>query len=90
MNQINGSTSLSFAWSLMAGVGYQISDRSVIDFGYRYLDMGKIASEHGDTGGGYNPRVNFDDLTAHEFKLGLRYYFGGGDCCSTTAYAPLK
>jgi hypothetical protein len=28
-----------------------------------------------------------DDLTAHEFKVGLRYHFGGSDCCQ---HAPMK
>lgn len=87
-NKIHGDRDLSFAWSLMAGVGYQISDRAVIDVGYRYIDMGSISSQRSDTGGYVNPPVKFDDLTAHEIKVGLRYSFGGG-CCTATE-APLK
>ena len=89
VNRIKGDNDLSFAWSLMAGVGYQISDRAVLDFGYRYIDLGTAESGNSDSAQHYNPRVEVDDLTAHEFKVGLRYHFGQSDCC-TQAYAPMK
>ena len=38
--RIHGENKLSFAWSLMAGIGYQLTDRAILDFGYRYIDMG--------------------------------------------------
>lgn len=87
-NRIHGDNDLAFAWSLMAGVGYQISDRATLDVGYRYIDMGKISSQRSDTGGGVNPAVHFDDLTAHEVKVGLRYNFGSSDCCAV--HQPMK
>lgn len=87
VNRIEGDNELSFAWSLMAGVGYQISDRTIIDFGYRYSDLGEAQSGRVDSANFVNPRVEIDDLTAHEFKVGLRYHFGQSDCC---AYAPMK
>jgi opacity protein-like surface antigen len=62
----------------MAGVGWQVSERVTLDFGYRYLDMGKAESGHIDNAGFWNPKVRLDDLTAHEFKVGLRFAFGGG------------
>jgi opacity protein-like surface antigen len=89
-NAIHGNNDLTFAWSLMAGVGYQISDRAIIDVGYRYIDMGKIESQRSDSGGFVNPAVHFDDLTAHEIKVGLRYSFGGGNDCCAVEHAPLK
>lgn len=76
VNQIHGDKDIAFAWALMAGVGYQLSHSTVLDLGYRYIDMGKATSERSDTGGFVNPRVNIDDLDAHEFKVGLRYHFG--------------
>ena len=82
VNRIKGANDLAFAWSLMAGVGYQVSDRAILDFGYRYMDLGKAASGRVDNAGFVNPRVNITDITAHEFKVGLRYHFGGSDCCS--------
>lgn len=85
--RIHGDNDLSFAWSLMAGIGYQVSDRAILDVGYRYIDMGEATSERSDTAGYVNPRVNIDDLAAHEIKIGLRYHFGGESCCE---YAPMK
>jgi opacity protein-like surface antigen len=79
VNRIEGDDKWSLAWSLMAGIGWQISERAMLDFGYRYLDMGKATSGRIDTAGFTNPPVRIDDLTAHEFKIGLRYYFGGGE-----------
>ena len=89
-NRIKGDSDLSFAWALMAGIGYQVSDRAILDFGYRYIDLGKAVSQRVDTAGFVNPRVVVDDITAHEFKIGLRYHFGSSDCCAQPAYAPLK
>lgn len=87
-NRIHGDNDLAFAWSLMAGVGYQISDRAVLDVGYRYMDMGSISSQRSDSAGFVNPAVKINDLTAHEVKVGIRYSFGGGsECCE---HQPLK
>lgn len=79
VNRIAGDDRWGLAWSLMAGVGYQISDRITLDIGYRYLDMGKAESGHVDSAGFWNPKVRIDDLAAHEIKVGLRFAFGGGD-----------
>jgi opacity protein-like surface antigen len=87
VNRIEGNKDISFAWSLMAGVGYQLSHNTVLDVGYRYIDMGKIDSGRVDSAGFVNPRVELDDLDAHEFKVGLRYHFGGREEAS---YAPMK
>ncbi len=89
VNTIRGDNDLAFAWSLMAGVGYQISDKAILDVGYRYIDLGRISSQRSDSAGFVNPQINFDDLTAHEVKLGLRYHFGG-DCCATPVHMPMK
>lgn len=77
-NRIRGNSDLSFAWSLMAGVGYQVSERAILDLGYRFIDMGSISSGRADSGGFVNPAVDIDKLYAHEIKIGLRYHFGGG------------
>ena len=47
-NRIAGDNDIALAWSLMAGIGYQISDRAILDVGYRYLDTGKISSQRQD------------------------------------------
>ena len=89
VNRIEGHNDLSFAWSLMAGVGYQVTDRAIVDFGYRYLDMGSAETGRVDSAGFVNPKIKIDDLSEHEIKIGLRYSFGGGDCCAQQ-YAPMK
>jgi opacity protein-like surface antigen len=76
VNRIEGDRDVSFAWSLMAGVGYQISDRAILDVGYRYIDMGSAQSGRVDSAGFVNPAVRIDDIAAHEVKVGLRYHFG--------------
>jgi opacity protein-like surface antigen len=81
INTIEGKDTWALAWSLMAGVGYQISDRLVLDFGYRYLDMGHARSGTIDSAGFTNPPVRIDDISAHEFKIGLRYHFGTSAAC---------
>ncbi len=82
-NKIAGNNDLSFAWALMAGVGYQMSQRAIIDFGYRYIDMGSIKSGRVDNAGFVNPAVDVKDIRAHEFKIGLRYHFGGGSSATS-------
>ncbi len=88
-NRIEGDRDISFAWSLMAGVGYQLSDRAILDVGYRYLDLGDAETGRVDNAGFVNPRVELDDLASHEIKIGLRYHFGQSDCCAAE-YAPMK
>ncbi len=88
-NRIEGDESYSFAWSLMAGVGYQLTDRATLDFGYRYIDMGDAESGRVDNAGFVNPKVDIDDLAAHELKIGLRFALGESSCCAQE-YAPMK
>lgn len=82
VNNLQGSSQTNFAWALMAGAAYQISHRTVLDVGYRYIDMGDVKSQRGNmcntcVGGGSQDRLSVDDITAHEFKVGLRIHFGG-------------
>jgi opacity protein-like surface antigen len=88
-SRIQKNDDLALAWSLMAGVGYQVSDRAVLDFGYRYMDLGKVTSGNVDDQRNFNPRVRVDELVSHEFKVGLRYHFGAGQA-AMPAYAPMK
>jgi opacity protein-like surface antigen len=83
-NRIQDNDEWSFAWSLMAGVAYQVSDRAILDFGYRYINMGEARSGSIDTAGAVVPQLVMDDLSAHEFKVGIRYHFGGSRCCEYT------
>ncbi len=89
-DSIEGDKTLSFAWQVSAGVGYQIRENMILDVGYRYMDLGDARSGRIDESYGQfnvNPPIEFEDLTSHEIKVGLRYHFGSRDCC---AHAPLK
>jgi opacity protein-like surface antigen len=74
----------SLAWALHAGVAIKASENLTIDLGYSYVDLGNA-----QTGGlqsainsGCAPNcsaVTFQHLYSHDFKVGLRYAFGGHD-----------
>jgi opacity protein-like surface antigen len=75
----------------MAGIGWQVTDRAVLDLGYRYMNYGKANSGVIDSAGFVNPMVRIDDLSAHEVRVGLRYHFGSSNaCCDAPAYQPMK
>jgi opacity protein-like surface antigen len=88
LNTIGGASRTSLAWSLMAGVGYQMNERAILDLGYRYMDYGKAESGRVDNTGAINPPLRINDITAHEFKVGLRYHFGSSD--AQQVYQPMK
>jgi opacity protein-like surface antigen len=81
----SGSTT-NFAWALHAGLAYQATKNFTVEFAYRYLNLGD-----GETGTFYNLSgttrnqvVTFNDITSHDFKLGLRWALSPVD-----SYAPL-
>jgi opacity protein-like surface antigen len=60
---------------LHAGIGYQVTDRLAVDFGYSYVGLGDAKTSRlrsydntVDTG-----PMHFNNITSHDFKLGLRY-----------------
>jgi opacity protein-like surface antigen len=60
----SGEDTWALAWSLMAGASFQLSERVILDFGYRFIDMGKAQSGTADSSGfTNNPPVHVDDLT---------------------------
>ncbi|MEL7542227.1 MAG: outer membrane beta-barrel protein [Pseudomonadota bacterium] len=68
-----GGENVTFAWSLMAGTAFEVSDRVTLDAGYRYLDMGGVESGRVDITGFVNPGHRVEDITSHEIKFGLRF-----------------
>jgi opacity protein-like surface antigen len=67
----------NFAWAVMAGVAYNITPNLKIDFGYRYIDMGRLTS---------GPIACMDIAScffetqsyraeSHDIRLGFRYVF---------------
>ncbi len=67
----SGASKISFAGAAMAGFTKTISDAWKIDAGYRYLHMGEAKTGPVDPATG-DP-LTFDELSAHEFRVGIRY-----------------
>lgn len=84
INIINGGggwapdgTKWNFAWALHAGLGIQATERTTIDVGYSWVNLGDA-----QTGTFYNDDPAFDiandgfrlkNIRSHDFKLGVRY-----------------
>lgn len=74
-NQLfEGENDFRFAWNVQAGMSYDINDNLALDGSYRYVRIngGPIAGDIAGVGS-----VDSDDLDGHEFRIGLRYTFGG-------------
>lgn len=68
----------NFAWALYAGLGFDVTDAVTVELAYRYLDMGDGESGDIETFDGVNDFDNpmeFQDITSHDVKLGVRYMF---------------
>lgn len=82
------SSKTNFAWALMAGLGYNVTQNLKIDMGYRYINMGTFTT---------NPivcevvaacyyEVQSYKHTAHDLRLGVRYMLG--DAGASAVLAP--
>jgi opacity protein-like surface antigen len=87
-----GSSNWRFAWALMAGTSYCLTNNLKLDVGYRYTNIngGRMFELAPTTGPGAGP--GFDDgFNVHEARAGLRYDFGPGGTCyepEPIAYEP--
>ncbi len=75
---IASGSSWDVAGALTAGLQMKLTRRASLDFGYRFLYMGRVktGSVESDAGGpvGTIARdIVSEDLRAHEFRFGLRY-----------------
>ena len=62
--QYGSATQTNLAWSVGAGVAYDVTDRLTLDLGYRYIDMG-------DTESGWNNFPNARGLQDEKMKANL-------------------
>jgi opacity protein-like surface antigen len=67
--RVTGGAEYSFAWALMAGVGYQLSSACTLDLGYRYVSLGDVKTRRDGAG------VDVAAIGAHEMRVGIRYAF---------------
>lgn len=69
----------SFAWALHAGLAYKVSKNFTVELAYRYLDLGDAKTGNGVSYDGiytFSP-FEFQHLTSHDVKLGLRFNLDG-------------
>lgn len=83
----------NFAWALQAGFSYEISPDLTFDMGYRYANLGDGVTGRYFT---YDPAApqglgptKLEDIVSHDLMIGLRWNFGGGDCCSIPEAVPI-
>lgn len=67
-NETNSFSKNKFAYSLMAGVGAEITKNVTLDVGYRYTDYGSFSKTFEDG------KLKFD-TKAHQILAGVRYSF---------------
>ena len=72
-NDFASKTTNNFAWSVGAGVSYDVSNTIVLDLGYQYLDLG--GADTGTSEFGLRDETFTGDLTSQEIKVGIRYLF---------------
>ncbi len=82
-------TKTSFAWALMAGLDFNVTENLKLELGYRFLDYGKLASGASNcfngTGanggfslancGGSSNYLSTGNLVSQDFRIGLRWTF---------------
>jgi opacity protein-like surface antigen len=84
----NDGSKFNFAWALMTGLDFNVTQNLKLELGYRFLDLGKYSSGGsyclGTCGGGVpNYVVSKNDLAYNDFRIGLRWMIG-----DEQAYAP--
>lgn len=77
----SGAKGWRFAWAVMAGASYCVTNNLHADVGYRFsrIEGGRMFDYLGtpaNVGPGYHKAIN-----THEVRAGLRYQFGGNDRC---------
>ncbi|RWE27874.1 outer membrane protein [Mesorhizobium sp.] len=83
-----GVSSWRFAYALMAGASYCLTDKLILDAGYRFshIQGGRMFEfDTSSSGPGFDHGID-----THEVRGGLRYQFGGNNGCAApvVAYQP--
>jgi len=70
----------SLGWQLLAGLGYDITDKLTWDTNYRYMQAGDMDLDgtfsNSATGASVPGQVELDGVGAHQLLTGFRYRFG--------------
>ena len=82
----------NFAWALHAGLSYRVTPAFAVEFGYRYLGLGDGETADPINLNGVNDPVGnpfvFNNITSHDFKLGLRWTCCDWEMPRKRAYEP--
>lgn len=70
-----GDGKWNLAWALMAGASYELSPNMTLDGGYQFRSLGSAQSKVVTNVPPNTKRVKYEDIYAHELRLGLRYNF---------------
>ena len=66
---IGGNSEWNFAAAAMLGVSYSFTDNLLLDVNYRHLWLGGVSTAADILGN----QVHYEDITAHEFRVGVRW-----------------
>jgi len=74
----NGASKTNFAWALMTGLSYNVSQNLKLELGYRYINLGKAVTGYETQQPTSYQFVNLKtkSLTAQDFRLGMRWMLG--------------
>lgn len=86
----------NFAWALMAGLSYSVTQNLKLEMGYRYMNLGKMSSgasqcfnADGSIGGaGCNWRLHTNKLESHDVRIGMRWMLSQPEAPAPVAYFP--
>jgi opacity protein-like surface antigen len=81
----------SFAWALMAGVSYNLTQNVKLDIGYRYANLGKARSGAAhcfNDPGCKQWRVSTNNIESHDVRIGMRWMLSQPDAPAPAAYFP--
>lgn len=71
----DGDGKWNFAWALMAGAAFDLSPNMTLDAGYQFRSLGSAHSSVLTSVSTGTERVKYEDIYAHELRVGLRYNF---------------
>ncbi|MCV6600189.1 MAG: porin family protein [Cohaesibacter sp.] len=72
-DRFNAGDKTNFAWNVMAGAAIDLEEGWKVDANYRFLSMGSVETAAKLNGNAIANPVKYEDLYAHEFRVGLRY-----------------
>lgn len=76
-NPVSANTNYSFAWAVMAGLSFDVTQNLKAEIGYRYIDMGKAKTGNDNCLCGVTYPGFSMEAREHDIRIGLRWMLGG-------------